>query len=255
MLSFYPGYHALTGFETSMNHCHISWKKGLTYVAMSGLGLAGLLTISALTPRKWVFPANYACEVTIYLSNDPLHTNIFVPVETSVFNWRTQLNLDAVAPRPGRDYRYLQFGWGEHIFYTSSNLAGAEKVFRAARALFYWRNDSAIFVKGHANLGVFTDDFKCLQLSREDYLALSEFLQNTFALNAQGQEQRIADGADHQSGFYEARGRYSILNTCNTWTANGLRAANVNTPLWSGLAQPVMFHARNACQCRVLPGS
>lgn len=231
----------------------IPWRQLLTWSAVSVLGCVGLLAIAAFTPRKWSFLVDDTCEITVYLSNDPLHTNIFVPVETPVFNWRNYLNLDEIARQPSHDYRYLQFGWGERIFYTETNSWGTAKVFSAARALFYWRNDAAIFVKGHANLSASApDDFKCLRLNQADYLALSHFLVNTFILDHQGQKQRIADGADRQSGFYQAKGRYSILNTCNTWTANGLRAANVNTPLWSGLAQPVIFHARNACECKVL---
>ena len=209
-----------------------------------------LLVIAALTPRKWGFPADYACQFTIYVSSDGFHTNFFIPVETPIFNWRTRLNLDQIANRPSQAYRYLQFGWGDRIFYIETPSWEQVRASNALRALFYWQNQSALFIKGHATLPTLPNDqLQCLKLSQSDYLALMQFIQATFAGGDRTPPQRLASGQDQASGFFAADGYYSILNTCNSWTANGLRAANVNTPLWAGLAQPVMWHLRNGCEC------
>jgi hypothetical protein len=93
------------------------------------------------------------------------------------------------------------------------------------------------------------EQLKCLRLGRTDYLSLMGFINNTFQLSPDGSKQRIGSGQDRESSFFAANGSYSILNTCNSWTADGLRAANVNTPLWGGLATPVMQQLRNGCEC------
>jgi len=230
--------------------CNPLFRKAIAYSVLTITGVVALLAIAALTPRKWKFPNNYACEFTLYISSDGFHTNFFVPVETAVFNWRTTLNLDELANQPGQGYQYLQFGWGDRIFYIETPSWDRVELTNALRALFYWNNSSALFVKGHPNLPeVPNEQMKCLKLDKTDYLALMQFIEGSFEIGDRGQKQRIASGQDQQSSFYAANGYYSILNTCNSWTANGLRAANVNTPLWGGLAQPVMFHLRNGCQC------
>ena len=33
--------------------------------------------------------------------------------------------------------------------------------------------------------------------------------------------------------FYDAKGRYSFLNTCNTWTNDGLKVAGQKAALWT----------------------
>lgn len=224
-------------------------KRSLVYSAATIVSVAALLAIAAVTPRKWSFPPNYACEFTVYVSSDGFHTNFFIPVETPIFNWRNQFNLDQIANRSSQPYRYLQFGWGDRIFYIETPSWEQVRLSNALRALFYWRNDAALFIKGHATLpSLPAAQLQCVKLDRADYLALMQFIQATFQ-GQHSQPTRLASGQDQQSGFFAANGNYSILNTCNSWTADGLRAANVNTPLWAGLAQPVMRQLRNGCDC------
>ncbi len=213
-----------------------------------------LLAIAALTPRQWATPQNEPCNVTIYLSSDGFHTNLFVPVETPVFRWQDHLNLEELS-KPGsktaaKDYRYLQFGWGDRIFYMETPSWDQVHPSNALRALFGWNNATALFVKGHSAVPHDpNEDLKCVRLSNANYLSLVNSIQRSFQTNPQGQKQRLGSGQDQQSSFYAANGSYSILNTCNSWTADVLRAGNVNTPVWAGLAAPIMFHLRNGCKC------
>jgi uncharacterized protein (TIGR02117 family) len=120
----------------------------------------------------------------------------------------------------------------------------------ALRALFL-QNPSAMFVKGHTTVPHYpAERLKCVNMGQEDYLALMKFIEDSFQSGQQGKKLRLGNGQDRESGFYAANGRYSMLKTCNSWTANGLRAANVNTPVWGGLAPAVMDHIRNGCECQ-----
>lgn len=230
----------------------VGW--GLGIVAGSGLGLAGLLAIAAITPRRWSFPASYPCEVTLYVASDGFHTNFFVPVQAAGFDWRQHLDLAQIAPQNPATYRYLQFGWGDRIFYVDTPSWDQVSPTNALRALFYWQNTSALFVKGYATLPTQSGEtFQCLRLSQADYLRLMQFIERSFETDAQGHKQRIASGQDQQSSFYAAQGHYSALKTCNSWTADGLRQAQVNTPVWAGLATPLMQQLRNGCACAMSP--
>src|SRR5579883_1435627 len=75
-----------------------------------------LLTIAALTPRQWGIASRQAgCEFKVYVSGDMMHTNLFVPVHSDVFDWSQHLDLTRVGKSAAANYRYLQFGWGDRI--------------------------------------------------------------------------------------------------------------------------------------------
>jgi hypothetical protein len=74
-------------------------------------------------------------------------------------------------------------------------------------------------------------------------------IKNSFLLDAAGNKIKISYGYDNTDSFYEAKGSYSILRTCNDWTAEALQKADVNTPLWSTLSAAIMFHLNSGCEC------
>lgn len=45
-----------------------------------------------------------------------------------------------------------------------------------------------------------------------------------FSRGSDGHLIKTMDSADGNSSFYEAEGVYYLLNTCNTWTAKGLKS-------------------------------
>ncbi|MBM0743244.1 DUF2459 domain-containing protein [Phormidium sp. CLA17] len=231
-------------------NCKDILRKGLVYLGAGALASSLAVAIAVLTPRKWSFEQREPCEFTVYLSSDGFHTNLFVPTKTVVYDW-TRLT-SGIANEFSMGDRYIQFGWGDLRFYMETPNWNQVNPLEGLRALFFWQNSTTLFVKGHAALPhTPNEDLKCVRLGKTDYLAMMTFIDRSFQTNPQGQKQRLGSGQDQQSGFYAATGYYSLLNTCNSWTANALRAANVNTPLWGGLAQPIMMHLQNGCTCDV----
>ncbi|PZV18027.1 MAG: hypothetical protein DCF22_02580 [Leptolyngbya sp.] len=230
--------------------CKDILRKGLVYVGAGALTGGVALAIAVLTPRKWSFDQREPCEFTVYLSSDGFHTNLFVPIKTAVYDW-TRRTSGLASEFSARD-RAVQFGWGDRRFYMETPAWDQVNPLEALRALFFWQNSTAMFVKGHTTLPHSpSEDLRCVRLGKTDYLAMMTFIDRSFQLDPQGQKQRLGSGQDQQSSFYAATGYYSLLNTCNSWTAKALQTANVNTPLWGGLAQPIMMHLRNGCPCDV----
>jgi uncharacterized protein (TIGR02117 family) len=83
-------------------------------------------------------------------------------------------------------------------------------------------------------------ELKQVNLSKAEYLQLTKFINDSFQRSANNQTSYIKQGLYPDSGFYEAIGSYSFLRTCNAWTAEALRVADINTPLWAALAPAVM---------------
>ena len=208
---------------------------GLTIVAYS---LS--LTLGAQLPRR---PNTQvaSCSVrpySVYLVGDIQHVDFLLPVNNGVYDWRQFLDLETIGRDAGGDYRYLKFGWGDRDFYMNTPSLDKIQIPRLLRTLFMPGNPTALHVNGTQALPNKSDHgMTCVGLTKSEYLELVNYLQRSFR---NGKPDRIQDGFAESAGFYEGTGTYSIAHTCNNWVADGLDRVNVTTPLWSGLALPVM---------------
>ncbi len=170
-----------------------------------------------------------------------MHVNLMLPVQNQAFNWGQFLPLDQIGRDAQQGYRYLKFGWGDRDFYRNTPSWSEVKISSVLRSLFMPGNPTALYVEGYAELPNEQNvELKCVGVSQKDYLQLVDFIKASFQRDSHGQPIRIQDSSIATSGFYEATGHYSILRTCNTWAADGLDAAHIKTPIWSGLASAVM---------------
>lgn len=91
-----------------------------------------------------------------------------------------------------------------------------------------------------------TTEEKCvaLDISKEDYKKLSDYIKNSFDVDANGHSIHIPssnDGYGDGDAFYEAKGSYSLFYTCNTWTNNALKAAHQKAALWTLLDKGIFY--------------
>lgn len=146
--------------------------------------------------------------------------------------WHTELalprdalagELTMLAPRfPGA--RYLVFGWGARDFYMARN-PDLGDVLRAMTP-----GPPVVLVMP---LGVPPDawvgprDAVVLRITAAGEAALSRYLWAALAKDKQGMPRPIAAGPYAGSLFYAGTGTYDLAHTCNTWTAEALRAAGL----------------------------
>ncbi|MFB2972470.1 TIGR02117 family protein [Aerosakkonema sp. BLCC-F183] len=225
-----------------------SLKKICRYFLFSSLTTFALLTITYFTPTKWCNYSQNTCHYTICVSNTGIHTNIVVPVKNDTFDWSEHISIKDIGSDAIANYNYLSFGWGDKAFYMSTPTLADLNIVTTFNALFL-PTPSAMHVQKHQVLPN-NIEIKCVRVSRNNYLNLMQFINDTFQQDAQGQKIRIPQSHSSYSSFYEAKGSYSIVRNCNNWTAEGLAKANVNTPLWSGLSSAIAFHLKNSCECR-----
>ena len=206
------------------------------------------LTVGYLTPRQWSQVSPQSCNVTIYVAGNNFHTNIIVPVRTPEFDWSNQLNLAEIGHQGKNNYYFLSFGWGDRVFYLNTPTLKDVKVLTTLRALLL-PTETVVHVQGHLTVPSSSSQYrvKALRISRQGYLNLSQFLISSLARDSEGEPILIQQSHRYSGSFYEANGSYSIFKTCNDWIAIGLRAAEVNTPIWSGLAGAVFKHLRAGC--------
>lgn len=230
----------------------MKWRKSFIvtsrFLITAMLAGAFILTVGYLTPRQWSQVSSQPCAYTIYVGGNNIHTNLIVPVKTVDFDWNNQLNLTEIGRQGSHDYHFLSFGWGDKLFYLNTPTLRDVNIWITLRALLL-PTETVVHIQGYFSVPRSTPDYqvKTLKVSRQGYLQLSQFLISYLARNSEGEPILIQQSHRYRGSFYEAKGSYSIFQTCNDWTALGLRAAQVNTPLWSGLAGSVFKHLRGNC--------
>jgi uncharacterized protein (TIGR02117 family) len=205
-----------------------------------------LLCCGLLIPAKWGNHSKNNCEIKVCVSNTGIHSNIIVPTENRIFDWHQYLSIDEIGIDHAKNYNYLSFGWGDRDFYMSTPSLANLKLSTTLIALFL-PTPSVMYVKGYQ---IIPNDLevKCIKINQNDYWQLTKFIESSFQIDANGRQIRLGNGYTDNAGFYAAKGSYSILRNCNSWTAEGLRKADISTPLLSGLSSAIMLHFKSNCK-------
>jgi uncharacterized protein (TIGR02117 family) len=177
--------------------------------------------------------------ITVYLADNGIHVDIIMPASAQGLDWGPWVpKSDFAAPDPGA--RWVAFGSGEERVYLEtprwrdikprtvwSALAGGNRVMHVE-----WVADP-----GYAAREV--------RLRPEEYRRLWAAVRADFALDARGRPQPIDHpGYGRSDAFYRATGKASAIRTCNSWAANRLRLAGIETSLWPPFVQGLVWRYR-----------
>ncbi len=180
--------------------------------------------------------------VTIYLSSNGVHTDIVVPVETPQYNWREVF--------PDSDFRaqiaqapYLGIGWGDKGFYLETPTWAELKPSVAFRAAFI-PSPTAMHVTYHLEEPVPGEKCRRVKISRDQYQNLIEYIENSFQRNGDNIILIPDKGYEDTDNFYEAKGAYNMIKTCNMWVVGGLKRIGVRTAFWSPFDRGLLYQLR-----------
>ncbi len=181
-------------------------------------------------------------DVTVYVNSNGVHTDIIVPVKNEVKDWSKTI-LYSHTKANDSTAKYVAFGWGDKGFYLETPQWSDLKASTAFNAAFYL-GTSAMHTRFYRQVNEDEDCVK-LQLSKEDYKALINYIEESFSYDAGNNLQLIANsGYGLYDTFYEGKGKYSLFYTCNTWTNCALKAANQRTSLWTPYDKAILYHCR-----------
>ena len=86
---------------------------------------------------------------------------------------------------------------------------------------------------------------RAIRLRPEEYRRLWAAIRADFRLDGRGRPVRVdAPGYGPSDAFYWATGKASAVRTCNSWAANRLRLAGVETSLWPPFVQGLVWRYR-----------
>ena len=205
-----------------------------------GIVLAFLLAawIGSSIPRNsdWREPA---AGIEIMVETNGVHTGIVMPVVSSVKDWRETFP-SAGMPRKldGQMPTHVAIGWGEKEVLLNTPTWGDLKPATALRIAV--RGGEGVMRVGHYVRPAPSPYHRPLRLRPAEYRRLAARVEAALPELAPGEERRTYDSFEFGARNYDAKGRYTLANTCNQWVGDVLAAAGVEIGLWTPLSGGVM---------------
>lgn len=171
-------------------------------------------------------------EIPVYIYTNGVHTDIVMPVKNDIQDWSTKIPFSNIRSRQ-TDYNYIGIGWGDKGFYLDTPTWADLKFSTAFKAAF-WLSESAMHCTYYKTMKE-GEDCKMIMISRAQYKDLIQFVENKFDKDQHGNFILIPTDAvyGNNDAFYDAKGKYSFLYTCNTWANDALKAAGQKAALWT----------------------
>ena len=171
-------------------------------------------------------------EITIYIKTNGVHTDIVVPVRNDQMDWSREIKYGNTVSKDTA-YQYLGIGWGDKGFFLETPTWSQLKLSVAFKAAF-GLSTAAMHATYYKSM---TEDNDCkkISISRKQYAGLINHITKWFQKDADGRFINIKTTANYSDTdtFYEAKGRYNLFFTCNTWANNMLKACGQKSCVWT----------------------
>lgn len=181
-------------------------------------------------------------DITIYLKSNGVHTDIVMPVKNDWMDWTKYIHYQHTDLQD-TSYAYVGIGWGDKGFYLQTP-EWSDLKFSVAFKAMTGLSSSAIHATFYPTV-IPDSKTRKLNISAHDYQLMTNYMLNSFDLDSNGNTINIPskdDGYGDMDAFYEAKGAYSLIRTCNTWTNSALKAGNQKAALWTLLDKGIFHH-------------
>lgn len=179
--------------------------------------------------------------IEVYILTNGVHTDLVVPIKNDEMDWGKELPFENTISRRS-DFNYLSVGWGDKGFYLDTPTWAELKVSTALKAAF-WMSESAMHCTYYFEMTE-GKDCKKLLLTKKQYQNLVKYIRDKFDRDANGNVIFIETDAVYgiHDAFYDAKGKYNFLDTCNSWANEGLKAAGQKAALWTPSDMGIFQH-------------
>lgn len=212
-------------------------KQILKWTFYGALTYAAIVLIGLIPVNNSFIPSEDG--IKIYVVSNEVHADIIVPIRTEVSDWSAEFS-NCKFEGDVSNETHVAFGWGDKGFFLETETWEDFKLSVAANALLL-PSESCMHV-------VFTrpeyfTDAASVTISESQYRNLEDYIKQSFKRNADERPIQISGHAySTDDAFFEAKGRYHLLNTCNSWVGRGLKAAGVRVPWLSPMPKSPMLY-------------
>lgn len=183
-------------------------------------------------------PAPQNNGIAIFIESNGVHTDFVVPVKTQYCDWSTSLPYSDFEIA-GPDYGYVAIGWGDKGFFIGTPTWSDLKFSTAFNAAF-GLSSTAMHVTYKRFQPKEGENCRRIELSPLQYRVLIWYIKSSFQVKNRKFIAIDHPGYSDHDCFYEAKGTYSLFQTCNVWTGNGLKYTGIKTGAWTPLARGVL---------------
>lgn len=208
--------------------------------------IGSILLYLLLLPLGAIIPINRKYKavnkgIEIFLTTNGMHVDFVVPTQNSLFDW-TQITDSTPFDKPLSEYPFLGIGWGDWGFYVELDAWENLSAKLAMKTLLNPTTTTLMHLTGYDQLPVETLKVEKITLSKSQYLRLCSFILEYFAMDDQQKTILLPQlGYTPNDNFYQAKGRYHALHTCNYWVNKGLKKVGVRTAIWSPLDKGIFY--------------
>jgi len=164
----------------------------------------------------------------VYILYNEMHSDIVIDIDALDKPFKKYLK-DVIQNRNG----YLAFGWGDRETYLNTPTWNDIKASTTLKALFI-NTPSVMHVQFYKEINWFKN-LKVIKLSKRQKEILIITILKSFDINKNSHK-----GYGKDDFFYHSLYRYNLINTCNTWTGDRLRDANISVSLWTPFSYNVI---------------
>ncbi len=167
-----------------------------------------------------------------FIKTNGMHTDIVVPVKSDYVDWSEKFPFENTLSKR-TDYKFVGIGWGDKGLYLDTPTWADLKFSTAVKAAF-WMSDAAVHTTFYDEMKV-NDSVKSFTMTERQYERLIKYVDDSMDKDREGNYINIPTNAVYgkDDAFYEAKGAYSFLFTCDTWTNKGLKVAGQKAALWT----------------------
>lgn len=212
-------------------------------LGFGGMVMAYAIAMAVLSSIPLNGEAGRTGPIDIYVRSNGVHVDLILPVRNNRFDWTPVAPVEDVAnPADAGAAPWIVVGCGDREFYRSvPSFRDLTPGFALGAGL--GRHGFALhLVRQHAvEEG---PSCRCLALTEAQYDALVAFILESGVPDANGRLVTVADmpGSGSLDAFYEAKRRYHVFFTCNTWSNLALKRSGLPCCVWTPIAAPILRH-------------
>lgn len=171
----------------------------------------------------------------LYVVSHGWHTGLILPLQSVAARLPGLVEGFAIREVSGTETDWVEVGWGDKGFYQAQEITAG----LALRAFFASPGAVLHVVRPEAETRMSVvppspaeyfagSEVVELRISDQELEAVCRFVVLSFERGPDGELLPLGTGLYGDSRFYEAKGRYNVLHTCNTWTAKGVVSAGID---------------------------
>ncbi len=177
--------------------------------------------------------------IGVYVKTNGVHTDICLPVETEVIDWKEFIPIKDF-PSLSK-FEYVSMGWGDKGFFLDTP-EWSDLTLKTALNAAILPSGTAMHVAYLENVPVINESCKYVIMDEKKYPDLIEYVKNSFKLENGLVDLIPNSGYWNNDNFYEAHGNYHLFKTCNIWTNGALKVAGIKTAFYGLFSDGIMRH-------------